>query len=187
MRSSHPVLKSLPAESLASHLILAFTIALLIFGCDTAWAAKKPEPVYQDAVLKNFHTEQQGKFCTTSGNTNGTVNANTDSDGNTNGTVNATSSASTSCSPRMVAYYTVVMGEHVFTLSPATSSGKKAAKVGTAMLTFGIGAIVWNAFDKNSSLYGVLPETPVKMRSESGAVYIKVGKRESEYKIVAMQ
>jgi hypothetical protein len=187
MPSSHPVLKSLPVKSLASLLILAFTITLLAFGCGTARAAKKPEPVYQDAVLKDFHTEQHGKFCTTSGDTNGTVKANTDSDGDTNGTVTATSSASTSCSPRMVAYYTVVMGEHVFTLTPATSSGKKAAKVGTAMLTFGIGAIVWNAFDKNSALYGVLPGTPIKMRSESGTVYVQVGKRESEYKIVAMQ
>ena len=40
---------------------------------------------------------------------------------------------------------------------------------------------------KNSVLYGVLPGTPIKMRSESGTVYIKVGKRETEYKIVAMQ
>jgi hypothetical protein len=187
MRSFQPVSESRPTKSAAMLSIFTFTIALLVFGCGTAWATKKPEPVYQDAVLKNFHTEQQGKFCTTSGDTNGTVNANTDSDGHTNGTVNTTSSASTSCSPRMVAYYTVVMGEHVFTLSPATSSGKKAAKVGTAMLTFGIGAIVWNAFDKNSALYGVLPGTPIKMRSESGTVYVKVGKRESEYKLVSAQ
>jgi hypothetical protein len=187
MRSFQPALKSLSAKSSAMLPIFTLIIALLASGCGTAWAQKKPEPVYQDAVLKDFHTEQQGKFCTTSGNTNGTVNANTDSDGNTNGTVNTTSSASTSCRPRMVAYYTVVMGEHVFTLTPTISSGKSAAKVGTAMLTFGIGAIVWNAFDKNSALYGVLPGTPIKMRSESGTVYIKVGKRETEYKIVAMQ
>jgi len=160
------------------------TLALCLMLCGTAWAAKKPEPVYQDAVLKDFHTEQHGTSCSTSGNTNGTVHANTDSDGTTNGTVNATSTASTSCRPRMVAYYTVVVGEHTFVLSPTESGAVTAAKGVTIIATMGMGAFFLN---KNSVLYGVLPGSPVKMRSEGGTVYIKVGKHESEYKIVAMQ
>ena len=109
MRNSLSALKGLPAKASGLPTIFALVIALLAFDCGTAWAAKKPKPVYQDAVLKDFHTEQHGTFCSTSGNTNGTVNADTDSNGNTSGTVNATSSASTSCSPRMMAYDTVVM------------------------------------------------------------------------------
>jgi hypothetical protein len=175
-------MKRLSAESSSLPTIIALTIALLASGCGTALAAKKPEPVYQDAILKDFHTEQQGKHCSTSGDTNGTIKADTDSDGTTNGTVTATTTSSTSCTPRMVAFYTVVMGDHTFTLSPTESGGVAAGK-GLIAAT-GIGAFF---LKKNSVLYGVLPGTPIKMRSEGGTVYIKVGKRESEYKIVAMQ
>ena len=65
------------------------------------------------------------------------------------------------------------MGDHTFVLSP-TMSGSIFAY-----------AIFFRK--KNSVLYGVLPGTPIKMRSEGGTVYIKVGKRESEYEIAAMQ
>jgi hypothetical protein len=156
---------------------------LLLLTAPIASASKKPEPVYEDAVLKDFHTEQHGTFCSTSGNTNGTVNANTDSSGTTNGTVNATSTASTSCSPRMAAYYTVVMGDHTFVLTPTEPGAATAAKA-VAIIAFFPSAFF---LKKNSVLYGVLPGTSIKMRSDSGTVHIKVGKRESEYKIVAMQ
>ena len=185
MRSIPPVFKSLPAKSPTMLPIFALTIALIASSCGTAWAAKKPEPVYQDAVLKDFHTEQQGKHCSTSGDTNGTIKADTDSDGTTNGTVTATSTSSTSCTPRMVAFYTVVMGEHTFVLSPTENGGVVAAKATAIIATGGMAAFFLSR--KNSVLYGVLPGTPVKMRSEGGTVYIKDGKRESEYKIVAMQ
>lgn len=184
MPSFQSALKSLPAKSLASLTTLTLTFALLASGCGVAWAAKKPEPVYQDAVLKDFHTEQQGKHCSTSGDTNGTIKADTDSDGTTNGTVTATTTSATSCTPRMVAFYTVVMGNHTFVLSPTESGGVAAAKGLAIFATGGMGAFF---LKKNSVLYGVLPGTPIKMRSESGTVYIKVSKRESEYKIVAMQ
>ncbi len=134
------VLKSLPAKSSAMLPIFTFTIALLVFGCGTAWAAKKPKPVYEDAVLKDFHTEQHGSFCSTSGDTNGSIDADTDSNGNTSGTVKATSTASTSCSPRMMAYYTVVMGNHTFVLSPKEPGGVVAAK-GLAIIATGAWAL----------------------------------------------
>ncbi len=78
----------------------------------------------------------------------------------------------------MVAYYTVVMGAHVWVLTPAVT----LARAGTVLLTAGFGAM----FLKNSTLAGVLPGTPVKMRSEGGNIYVKVGKRESEYKIISV-
>jgi hypothetical protein len=184
MPSFPSALKSSPAKSLASFTILTLTVGLLASDCGIAWAAKKPEPVYQDAVLKDFHTEQHGSFCSTSGDTNGSIDADTDSNGNTSGTVKATSTASTSCSPRMMAYYTVVMGEHTFVLSPTEPGGVVAAKGLAIIATGGMGAFF---LKKNSVLYGVLPGTPIKMRSEGGTVYVKVGKRESQYKMGAMR
>lgn len=184
MRTFQSALKRLPAKSSSSPTIIILTVALVASGCGIAWAAKKPKPVYQDAVLKDFHTEQQGKHCYTSGDTNGTVKADTDNEGTTNGTLTATSTSSTSCTPRMVAFYTVVMGDHTFVLSPTEPGGEAAAKGLAIIATGGMGAFF---LKKNSVLYGVLPGTPIKMRSESGTVYVKVGKHESEYKIVAMQ
>jgi len=153
--------------------------ALLASSCGTTWAGKKPKPVYQDGVLKNFRTEQQGTVCSTDGNTNGTVRATTDDYGSTRGTVDATSTASSSCAPRIVAFYTVVIGDHTFVLSPIPKpigifGAYKAAFSGS-----------WEA--KNSVLYGLLPGTPIQMVNKDSNVYIKVGKRESEYTIVSMK
>jgi hypothetical protein len=155
-------------EGLPLRTILAITIALLASSCGTAWAAKKPKPAYQDAVLKDFRTEQKGSECSTRGNTDGTVTAST-SGGYTQGTVDANSRSNTSCVPRIVAFYTVVMGDHTFVLSPSWS---------------GFAAIF---HPRNSALYGVLPGTPVKVKSEDGAIYVKVDDRESEYTIVSMK
>lgn len=147
------------------------------------FAGKKDGPVYQEAVLKDFHMVDDGKFCTTSGDTSGTVHSN----GNNTGTISGTTSSTTSCHPRTAAMYTVVAGDHVLTLTPHQSGGKTAAKAGTAFLTLGIGVIVWNSLEKSSTLYGVLPGTAIKLRSDEGIVYVKVGKRESMYSIVSME
>ena len=82
----------------------------------------------------------------------------------------------------MVAYYTVVIGEHTFVLSPTEPGAVTATKLA------GIIAFWPSVFflKQNSVLHGVLPGTPIKMRSENGTVYIKVGKLESEYKIVSV-
>lgn len=147
--------------------------------CLPAAASKHPDSEYQDAVLKDFHTEYHGSYCSGSGDTNGTVNASTDSNGDTSGTVKASTTTSSSCTPIRHAYYTLTLGGHQYVLTPAPS----ASKVGIAALTLGIGA----AFFKDSALYGVLPGTTVRVRSEGGKFFVRVGKRESEYKLVSAQ
>ncbi|HEY0307774.1 MAG TPA: hypothetical protein VGB94_06400 [Acidobacteriaceae bacterium] len=153
-------------------------MALLDSSCSTAWAAKKPKPIYQDGVLKGFRMEQQGTHCSTNGNTSGTVNAHTYDDGSTNGTVNANTSSTTSCGPSAFAFYTVIVGEHTYVLLPIP---KPIGVFGAYKYAFGGGV------GKNSVLYGLLPGTPIQMVNKDGNVYIKVGNRESEYTIVAMQ
>lgn len=169
-------------KSMKRTCVAAF-IALLLCLSLPSVASKKEAPVYQDAVLKDFHMVEAGKFCTTNGNTSGLV----DSNGNNSGTISATTSSTTSCRPRTSAVYTVISGVHTMTLTPHQSGGKTAAKVGTAFITLGIGTVVWNSLEKNSALYGVLPGTAIKMRSDEGIIYVKVGKRESTYSIVSMQ
>lgn len=168
-------MKRLPA-------ILTLTIALLASSCGTAWA-KKPKPVYQDGVLKDFRTAQDGTSCSTDGNTTGTVNAHTDDDGNTRGTVDATTTASTSCGQRIRAYYTVVIGTHTFVLTPTP----KPPSMGKMMIPFAGPSMAFRDAAQNSVLYGLLPGTPIQMVNKDGNVYIKVDKRESEYTIVSMQ
>lgn len=137
-------------------------------------AFAKEKPVYQDGVFKSFSTSSDGSTCNSSGTINGRVNADSDS----TGTVNATTSSSTNCYARHTANYTVIVGQQTFVLYPAPS----VAKVGGIMLTMGIAS----AFYKNSVLYGQLPGIPIKIRSNgSGDFYVKVGKRESEYKLAA--
>lgn len=157
---------------------MSFVLALLVCGCGTSWASKKPKPIYQDGVLKGFRMEQQGTHCSTDGNTNGTVMAHTDDDGNTNGMVNANTSSSTSCGSNAFAFYTVVVGDHTFVLSPIP---KPLGVFGAYKYAFGGGV------GKNSVLYGLLPGTPIQMVNKDGNIYIKVGNRESEYTIVSMQ
>jgi hypothetical protein len=142
-----------------------------------AFAAKHSDSEYQLGRMVSFHTEQSGRHCTSSEQTNGNVNAYTDDSGNTSGTVRASSYGSSSCTPITKAYYTVKVGDNTFVLTPAVS----AAKVGVALVTLGIGT----AFMKNSVLYGTLPGTPILVRSENGTFYVKVGKRESDYKLAA--
>jgi len=163
--------------------IIAIAIALLASSCGTAFAAKKPKPVYQDGVLKDFRTEQQGTYCSTNGDTNGTVRARTDDDGNTHGTVDANTTASTSCSPRVVAFYTVVVGEHTFVLSPIP----KPISIGKMLIPFAGPMMAVRDAAQNSVLYGLLPGTPIQMVNKDGTIYIKVGKNESEFTIVSMK
>jgi hypothetical protein len=147
--------------------------ALLLCLTPFAWSSSKPEPAYQDAVLKDFRFVQQGQHCRTNGGSTGTVNANTDDSGYTNGSLNSTSSSVTNCSPNMVALYTITIGEHEFVLTPRR-------------LPFS-GSLIAAPFRKNSDLAGLLPGTGIKIRSEGDTFYVKVGKRESAYKIVSMK
>lgn len=126
---------------------------------------------YQDPVLKSFITIPTGQDCHTSGSSTGT----TDSAGNSR----ASGNANTNCSDTTVVHYTIVIGEQTLVIEP-TSSGK--AKVGSAL------SLGWStAFAKNSSLYGQLPGTHIQIRAEGGNYHVRVGKKESVYKLVGAQ
>lgn len=127
----------------------------------------------------DFHMENHGTTCGTSGNTQGHINAQTDDDGNTNGTVTATNNSSTTCTPLTRAYYTVKIADHTYVLMPAPS----LERTGVALFTLGVGTL----FFRDSALYGVLPGTPIKVSADGGTFHVKVEKRESAYKLESAQ
>lgn len=123
---------------------------------------------YQEATLVNFRTVQSGSTCSSNGN----INGQTDSSGNVTGSTNGT----TNCRARMVRYYTIVCGEHTYTLRPEMTTGNKAAAAAS------LGYAVF--FMKNSVLDKQLPGTQVLMRTDTKGAWVKLGKRESRFEIV---
>lgn len=154
-------------------------LAILLLCSTAALCEKKPEPVYQEAIFKSYRSVSMGSNCDSSGTTTGTVNASTDAMGNTNGTVNANTQTHGSCSDVTMAVYAVAIGSQIFTLTPTSTL------VGSSVsfVTLGLS----NAFKRDSVLYGQLPGTPIRIRSEGGVFYVKVGKRESMYKLIGVQ
>jgi hypothetical protein len=149
------------------------TLICLLLLCSPAFASKKsdPELVYQDAVLTGFHMASDGASCSSTGQVTNSPGSYADATVNTN----------TSCSDTKRAYYVISVGGQTLTLTTALS-GKQTAKV---MLTMGYGAL----FIKDSCLYGQLPGTPIKIRSDSnpGKYFVKVGKRESLYRLAGAE
>lgn len=145
--------------------------ALLLCLVIPAMASSKEEPTYQDGTLKDFKTVQQGQHCSTSGGSDGTVNAHTNDSGYTDGTINTRSSSSTNCSPNIVPFYTITVGEHEYVVTPHRAPFSNSPLV--------------MAFHKNSDLSGVLPGTVIKVRTEGENFYVKIGKRESIFKLVS--
>jgi hypothetical protein len=154
-------------------------ILTVLLLTSVALAAKKPEPEYQEAVLKSFKTIQAGQHCSTSSNSSGTVSGRTDEYGNTRGAVDTTGNASTNCTPRMATYYTVTIGDQILVLTPKDSVKATAG----AMASLG-----WSkVFAKESCLYGQLPGSHIQIRSDDGNYHIKIGKRESLYKLISAE
>jgi len=146
-----------------------------------ALAKQKPAYTYEDGVMIDFQMVNSGKHCSTSADTRGDIDARTDDEGNTRGTVEAHTSGSTVCSNTRRAVYRVSVGEHVYTLEPYVGADRVAA----AMVP--IVGLAYLAAKKQSVLYGVLPGTHVEVRTESGAFYVRVGKRESKYRLAGAE
>jgi hypothetical protein len=143
----------------------------LLLSLSTA-ASAKPEPPYDDGVLQSFRVVDEGQSCSTNGTTTGTVSD--------SGNVNANSSSSTTCSPRKKAFYTIVVKGQTLVITPTQSAGTKVGVVAS----LGWGAL----FLKDSCLYGQLPGAKFQIRTESPGTYrIKLGKRESLYKLVSAE
>lgn len=137
---------------------------LFAFCASPAFAHKKPTPTYQDGVLKSYRAVNSGSHCAGTASNYDDTNANVDMNCHATGKV----------------HYFVVVGSQTFELAPAET--KK--KVGWAMATFGYSSF----FEKDSVLYGQLPNTPVKIRTDGqGKFWVKLGKRESLYRLVGVR
>ena len=146
--------------------------SIVLLLSSAAWAKDKPVPAdYQDAVLVKFVTVTTGSSCSSSGNTLGKV----DDDGN----LTANSSGSADCSNQTTRHYTLSVGPQVFVIEPELTKGQK----GAALATLG-----WSArFAKESVLAYELPGTHVLVRTDAEGFWVKVGKRESRYRVVGAQ
>ncbi len=159
-------------------LLMVLAAAIL---CPIASAKDKAllDSAYQDAMLVKFVTVTTGTSCSHKSNTTGTVDATTDADGNTDGTVRATTSGSTNCSNDITRYYTISVGEQTFVIEPEMTKGQK----GAALATMGWSAV----FAKQSVLANQLPGVHILVRSDAAGLWVKVGKRESRFRMVDAQ
>lgn len=136
---------------------------------------------YQDGTLVNFRTVNGGTHCSTTGNTQGTVNASTHDNGysaDTTGTLNATTNSDTDCYNEEKIIYSISMAGHSYLLKASGFSGN-----------FGSGhGLISSHLRKKTALYGLLPGTPIQIRSEGGdSFYVKAGKHESKYYLVGAE
>jgi hypothetical protein len=171
MRSFQSALKSPPAKSSALPTILTLIIALLASCCGPVWASSKSEPVYQDGVLVSFFSITTGSSCSTSGTVKGQVND--------DGAVSGSTNDNTNCSNNESRRYRIKVGDNAYVLRHTLSGGQKAA----ALASLGWGAM----FMKQSVLANLLPGTPIKARSDGTGFFVKVGKKESRYEVIAAQ
>jgi hypothetical protein len=147
-------------KTLTATLLAILALALSVSAKDK----KAADGDYHNGVLVRFETVSTGLSCSSSGS--GTVN----DDGQ------VSTSNSGSCSEDSVGHYTVAVGDVSYVLAPALTHPK------TAIFTLGYSA----AFQKHSVLYAQLPQTPVKVRVSKEKVFVKIGDRESPYRVVSV-
>jgi len=128
-------------------------------------AAQKADIDYQDGVLVGSITENTGTTCS------GTVNGQVDDNGNITGR----SESSGNCVNTVTHFYTVRVGETIITLRRTVTTSGKAM----ALATMG------GAFMNQSVLADEHPGAQFKIRIEDGSAHVKIGGRESVYRIVA--
>jgi hypothetical protein len=145
--------------------------ALALLSSVASAKGKHPDVIYQDAVLVKFITVTTGNSCSHNGSTSGKV----DDDGS----ISANSSGTSDCTNLTKRHYTISVGQQTFEIEPEFTKGQK----GAALATLGWSA----AFAKQSVLSDQLPGTHVLVRSDSDGFWVKVGKRESRYRVVAAQ
>ncbi|HEX6494659.1 MAG TPA: hypothetical protein VF018_04195 [Acidobacteriaceae bacterium] len=138
-------------------LLFALSIPLTL-------SAAADSAVYQDGVLTKTRTTVVGNSCSTSTQTDAATYGNT---------ARRTFDASARCSDLHGAVYTVEVGSTEYELTPDHSRAARAS----AYLPLSA------AFLKQSSLANHLPGTPVKLRRDDDGFLVRVGKRESHYRI----
>ena len=135
---------------------------LLLLALSAAGVAAKnvPKDDYKDAVLLSVRSVSNGMSC--SGSTNGKE----EDDGNFHANSNA------NCHERMVHHYTLKIEAQTFVVTPATTV--------SSIATLGFS----KAFKGDSVLANQIPGAHVSVRSDSSGFYVKVGKKESKFRVV---
>lgn len=154
------------------------TLFAVLICCTCAIAQQRPQAAYVNGTLISFRTVDAGSSCYTNGTTGGQVSGEVDDYGNISGTVTGHTSSSTSCVPRQVAYYTLAVGNQTYILTPGLTKREGF----TALATLGYSRL----FEKASVLYGLPAGTPIQVRAEGSAIYVRVSERESKYRIEAV-
>lgn len=141
-------------------------VGLLVIVLATyAFAKDKPKDSdYQPATLVSFRTENRGSSCS------GRVDGNVDDSGNVSGRTNS------NCTANTIRLYTIDVKGQTLTIEP-TETGKQTAK---SMATLGWSSIL----SKGSVLRDQLPGAHIEVRSDPSGLYVRVGKRESKFKVV---
>ena len=141
----------------------------VVLAASSLTAAAKSKAEYQDAVLKNFSTERSRTRFTVNDKA---ASSRSTTGGSNSGSQRGAASPAAPCGVHVVAVFTVVVGEHVYVLTPAVMGEYAPTGLGRFLV-------------RSPSLEGTLPGTPVKMRSDGSEIYIKVGRRESQYKAIS--
>jgi hypothetical protein len=140
------------------------TSLLFLLSIPLTLAAATDSAVYQDDILTKIRTTVIGNSCTTSTQTDAATYGNT---------ARRTLDASARCSDIHGAIYTVQVGNTEYELTPDHSRAARASAYLPLSATF----------LKQSSLANHLPGTPVKFRRDEDGFLVRVGKRESHYRI----
>ena len=147
--------------------VLVFVISFAL----PSWAVQRGDAGFQDAVLVRYENVLTGTNCQTSGSPH--------SEGTGDGTVETQGTATTECSDVFYRHYIIRVGENTYVL--ARSSSRKSQG-------FGLATLGWaHAFEKESVLANLLLGTQLKVRTDADGFHIKVGKRESLFKVLAAQ
>ena len=149
-------------------IVLSFS---LLSQSALAKEKRHPDSDYQDAVLVKFVTVTTGSSCSHRSNTSGEVDD--------NGNVSARTTGHSDCADVTSRHYTLSVGQQAYVIEPELTKGQK----GAALATLGWSA----AFAKQSVLADLLPGTHVLVRSDADGLWVKVGKRESRYRVMTAQ
>lgn len=138
---------------------------ILVVAQVTTCAAQKADIDYQDGVLVGSITENAGTSCSSYRTVNGQVDD--------NGKITGRSDSSGGCVNTVTFFYTVRVGETIFTLRQTFTTSEKTMASSSAL------------FMKQSVLADEHPGAQFKIRIEDGTAHVKIGGRESVYRIVA--
>lgn len=146
---------------------MRYLVAVLLLSSVVLAKDKLKPSDYQSGTLVSFRTETRGASC--SGSASGKV----DNSGNVN------ASTDSNCVNSRVRVYTIKVGDQTLSIEHAYTGKQKAAALGT------LGMSGW--FEKGSVLRDQLPGAHIEVRSDESGLYVRVGGKESKFRIVGAE